>query len=257
MVRFEPDANADGTAAKYYMTLGRYFYDCMGASCNDFYTALAIPHRPGASVGTVGGISTVNGEIAVIEMNNVGETQTNAEISAFNASGLPSGINSVTIPPLGTNHTIVNKSSAQGFFAAETVGMADITPSSGAASASTFFYKLNAKGVLEYAYAAPFNASPDLVQVTEFNSFIGNKNTSEAYNSTEEAVEAQLVGRDAANQVVLTQTISIPAHGTVRSELALPVDTYGTLTLSSPVKGLVFRNYVSRPGEYVLPFNAQ
>ena len=39
MVRFTPDVKSDGTAAKYYFSLGRYYYDCIGASCNNFFTA--------------------------------------------------------------------------------------------------------------------------------------------------------------------------------------------------------------------------
>ena len=257
MAHFVPEAKTDGTAAKYYISLGRYFYDCFGATCNNFYTAFIVPFRPAATIATNGGASTIDGELSVIELNNLGETATSTDISIFAESGSSAGEHTMSVPALGTRHEIVNKVGETGFLTNDTVGAATVVPTDGAISAVSVFYKLDEKGTLQYAYSAPLVQSPGVVQMSEFNSFLEQESSSEVYNPTDETVSAQITARDADNIVVFTMDIELPARTTRRIPLALPKDTIGTLTLQSDSDALVFRNYVKRGDEYVLPFSGQ
>jgi len=254
MVRFVPQDKPDGKAAKFYMSLGRYFYDCVGASCNNFYTAFAIPHRPGTNVGTSGGVSTVNGELSIVELNNISSELASGSLSVFAADGLSAGGMSLAVPALSTEHIIVNRNGANGFLENNTLASGTVTPETGMLSATSFFYKLDSAGELQYGYAAPLMATTGIVQVSEFNSFIEQTNEVEIYNTEGESISAQITAYDANHNVVLVKDISVPAHGTVRFALDVPKDTYGTVVLQAAHSGLGLRNYVSRPGEYVLPF---
>ncbi len=60
-----------------------------------------------------------------------------------------------------------------------------------------------------------------------------------------------------ANGVVFISSITLAPKSTQRFVLTLPKDTFGTITLQSSSDALVFRNYVKRGDEYVLPFSGQ
>lgn len=257
MARFVPEDKQDGTAARYYISLGRYYYQCVGASCNDFYSAFIMPYRPSTAATVSGGVSTINGEISVIELNNTSGGDSRVLVKSYSKAGLSLGTTEVSIPGRATRHTIMNKVGEAGFLENNTVGSASTESLTSSVSAVSLFYKLNKDGVLEYAYAAPLVSAPGVVQLSEFNSFIGNKNTAELYNSTDSEISLQLSANDALNNLVLTLNITLPPKGTKRTELILPQDTYGTLTLQSSQDGVVFRNYVTREGEYVISFPGQ
>ena len=254
MARFVPNQKIDGSEAKYYISLGRYYYQCFGATCNDFYTAFIVPHRPATSIITNGGVSTVNGEISIVEMNNIGEEAANAELLAWNSSGSLAGESQEVVSPFATKHVIVNQVGETGFLAANSVGTASVQPQSGLLSAVSIFYKLSASGELEYAYSAPFVSSPAVTQLSEYNSFIGHRNHAEIYNSSDEEIQVELVANDFKNETVLTRNLVLGPKATERFELELPENTFGTIAIQTSAEGIVFRNYVSRDKEYVLPF---
>ncbi|MCB0322020.1 MAG: carboxypeptidase regulatory-like domain-containing protein [Bdellovibrionales bacterium] len=257
MAQFRPKRNKDGSEPKYYISLGRYFYDCVGASCSDFYTAFVVPNRPATDVEISGGVSTVKGEVAILEFNNAGEQLVSAELSPFVRTGALVAQSEIDIPARATRHIIINQSGEQGFFATDTVGSARVKATRGSTSAMSIFYKLSESGVLEYAYAAPLTASPGIVQISEFNSFIGNENTGEFHNTSSEPRTVQVRATDADNNEVLQLEFVLAPRATERIMFDLPKDTYGSITVQSDQGGLVFRNYVSRPGEYVLSFMGQ
>jgi hypothetical protein len=257
IARFTPDPTPDSTAVKYYISTGRYYYQCLGASCNDFYTAFVIPNRPATTVQTAGGVATNSNELSVIEFSNFTEDSSTAKLEVYSSSGASAGVETVNVPGLGTTHVIINKIGANGYLAANTLGSATAAPASGSVSAVSIFYKLNDSGELQYAYAAPFVSPEKEVQFSEFNSFIDNINSSELFNATDEERSVQISAHDAQNNLVLLQELKMAPKSTKRIELSLPKDTYGTLVVQSDAAGVVFRNYVAREGESVLSFSGQ
>lgn len=247
------------SAGGYFMTLTRYFYDCPGASCTNFLAAFNIPRRPATERLIGGGVSTVNGEIAVVELNNVSsKTANKTDVNVFGTSGSSQGKQLVEVPKLGTRHVVVNASGASGFLAANTVGASTVDAKSGAISALSIFYKLNTFGRLEYAYAAPMLESPGLVQLSQFNSFIQHTNDLEVFNTNASARKVAVNYIDFAGKSVFQVSLDIPGRGVSRlQKINLPADTYGTVTVDGDKAGIVVRNYVSRDGQYTLPFPGQ
>ena len=198
----------------------------------------------------------MNGELSVIELNNIAEETAVVDIDAFSADGANAGSQTTEVPSLGTRHSIVNQVGETGFLAQNSVGSANVHSQVGSISAVSIFYKLDDKGSLEYAYAAPFAASPGLVQVSEYNSFLDNENNAEFFNTSEQQARIQLVANDSNNVPVLAIEFVLEPGSSQRIPLGLPKDTYGTLTMQSDIEGVVFRNYVSRD-DYVLAFGGQ
>ena len=256
LARFIPDTLQNGDPAKYYLTLTRYFYDCAGASCNNFLTAFNLPYRPGTNSTIIGGVSTVNGEISVIELNNITSDDVSAGIDVYNSSGSNMGTPSVFVPALGTRHVVVNRSGDSGFLTEEQAGSAVVkAQGSGFISALSIFYKLNSFGGLEYAYASPFVDSPGTAQTSQFNSFIQHQSTTEVYNIADSSVDVDLSFIDVAGSTVFQNNFSLPAKATQRLDsISLPANTFGTVKLQANGSGIVLRNYISRDGIYTLSF---
>ena len=254
MARFKPALNSANEVVKYYISVGRYFYECVGASCNNFYTALVIPNRPATSVEIYGGISTMNNELSVVEFNNPLSGNSKITLDGYHANGVLAGVNELNVPTLSTRHALINRFGGTGILDNGEVGSAAVFAEQGMVSAISMFYQLNQFGILQYAYSAPMTGSPGLTQLSEYNSFIGNKNTAEFHNSSNSPMTVKIQANDAQNNLVFQKEFVLPAKATIRELLTLPANTYGTLRITADAQGLVFRNYVSRPGEYVLAF---
>ncbi len=256
MVKFMPASKSDGSAAKYYMSTGRYFYDCIGASCTNFYTAFVLPKRPSTDVMTSGGVSTIEGETVVLELNNnTDNSSADVDLKSYAALGATSNMRKA-IPANGTAHVTINKHNGVGLLDNNTVGGINVDAMTGSVATTSIFYKLDNKGVLEYAYAAPLAGANKTVQFSEFNSFIGNINVSELFNSTDREASVQIQARDASNNLVLNSTIIVRPFSTERVTLTLPKDTYGTIVAQSTTPGISFRNYVRR-SDYVVSFKGE
>ena len=254
MARFIPEPHSDGTAARYYVTSGRYFYDCVGAGCPNFLTAFTMPYRPPTSNELAGDVSTKDG-ISIIELNNVGQTDVQAQVGVHGASGAFAGTMTMPVPPLGTRHIIVNRVGDQGFLADNTVGAATVNSAPGYLSSLTLFYKLDKdSGRLLYGTAAPFAGSPGVAQISEFNSFIEHTNRSWLFNSSTQPLSASIDILNFTGQLIAQQQFNLPASGSQDFTLPVPADTYGTLIINSSQSGLVFRNYTSRRDEYVMTY---
>jgi uncharacterized repeat protein (TIGR01451 family) len=142
MVTFVPNNLPNGDPAKYYFTNTRYKYECFMATCTDFYTAFVVPHRPPTTKDTFGGVSTIDGEISIVELNNVTDSHVRAFLNVFNEAGNLLGIEERIVPPLGTRHVIINKVGESGFLQDNNVGSVEISTDGGYISATTFFYNL-------------------------------------------------------------------------------------------------------------------
>jgi hypothetical protein len=258
MAVFVPTALPNGKPAPYLLTLTRYFYDCPGSSCNNFLTAFNIPNRPGTEESIIGGVSTINSEISVVELNNNTRSLANTDVDVYAVSGQSLGSSDVEVPGRGTRHVIVNRVGSTGYLAENTSGAATVRALSGFVSALSIFYKLDQFGGLQYAYAVPLVGSPGQLQISQFNSFIGHQNTPELYNSGSSSATVDINYIDVSGNNVFGKTVNIPSRGTVRIEnVPLPANTFGTINVQSNKLGIVFRNYVSRPGQYTLSFGAQ
>ncbi len=251
LAQFVPSDNFQ----RYYLTLTRYFYDCPGASCNNFLTAFNIPRRPGTEAAVAGGVSTVKGEISIVELNNVGSTPASTSLNVFGESGASAGQQPVDVPPLGTRHVIVNRSGVTGFLETEQVGFSSVDATTGALSATSLFYKLNPQGVLEYGYSAPLVGSPGLAQLSQFNSFIQHRNDFEAFNTATATRTVTVNYVDFLGANVFSQSFDLAPNAARRlTSVGVPANSYGTINTTVNDSGVIVRNYVAREGIYTLPF---
>ena len=151
---------------------------------------------------------------------------------------------------------IVNNTGQSGFLASNEVGSTKVQATNGSLSALSIFYKLDpSTGALKYAYAAPLVESPGVSQLSQFNTFIAHSNRIELVNTNSVAVTAQVSFFDYTGANILNSGIvTLAAKQTKRLDTStLPKDSYGTFTVSAGA-GVVVRNYVSRSGEYTVPF---
>ena len=259
MVRFLPNASANGTAAKYYIVVARYFYECLGASCPNFHTAFVVPQRPASTVETSNSISTAKDALSIVELNNTVGTETiNTHLVMYNETGAAARDLQVPLPPLGTRHILVNQAAGEvNGLAANSVGSAVVTPGGGSVSALSMFYKLDKGGKLLYAFAAPFMKPVGVVQQSEFNSFLNQTNESEFFNPSDAAVLVAFRVLDYLNAPLSEQEFSLPAKATNRVVLGLPPDTYGTVIVQSTGNDILYRNFITKADDYTLTFGGR
>jgi len=260
LAEFSPDASSGGNPAKYYLNLTRYFYDCNGggANCTNFHTAFNIPFRPSISTETFGAAATENGEISILELINSGETPVSTDIDVFSSNGVTSGSILRGVPSRGNFNLILNRAGATGYFSDNEFGAVSVNPRDGALQALSLFYKLDSSGTIEYAYAAPFNATPGEVLIASFNSFISHQNSTQITNITNQTQNYNLVFTDSeGNELFRTARSLSPKASTRFNQIMLDENRYGTLRLESSNNAFVMRNYTSRESSYVLPFNAE
>ena len=253
MGRFVPEPLPGGDSPNYYITAARYFYDAVGAAHPDFLTAFTLPRRPGISNPIMGGVSTKNGEISIVELNNITSELVDTDLSIYSDQGVSLSDMNVEVPALATRHIIVGGIGEESILADDMVGSALATSAPGYISASTFFYKLGADDRLEYAYAAPMVGPPGDAQLSEFNSFLTHSNDGEIYNFTTEELTGTLDVLNFDGGKLFGLDFTIAPKGTIRTPLIVPQDTYGSIIIQGSSPGLVFRNYVNRE-EYTLPF---
>ncbi len=246
---FVPDTLPNGDPAQYYLTLTRYFYDCPGASCSNFLTAYNIGNRPATSNTTYGGISTVDGQLSVIELTNYDNLSASIEVDVFDEDGTRTSTTAVTLPGNATQHFVVGGS----LLPENSIGSAAVRVLSGKISAASVFYQLDSNGVLQLAYSSPFVGSPAKTQLNQFNSFISHVNPSEISNGSSNTALIQLQYFNSAGTEVLTEMFLLPAMATRRATPSLPVDNLGTIVMSADQSGVVFRSFITRPDQYSMP----
>jgi len=261
IARFIPETKSDGTENPYIIALGRYYYNCLAATCTDFYSAFIMPERPATGLGISGGISTKDGEIVVLESSNFdAEVEAAVNLSAFGQAGASAANVNIKLPLLGTRHTIVNQGpDGTGIFADDIIGSGTATSTTGMSSTVSIFYKLDEKGELEYAYGVPFAQPTANMLISQFNSFIENINEIELVNTLSEPITVTLVARDDVNNVIegTNMEITLAPRETQRITLDLPADTLGSIVAEGDKVGFSLVNFVGRAGEYKIPFRGK
>jgi len=240
-------------SVRYTVTASRYLANCFVTEnpfdCNDFLTAYVAPTKP-AKVGTVyNTVSTVGNVMSVIEMNNPSDSLVGFEVVVYNQAGAVVGELSENIAPNTTRHVVVNHLGLL-----NGVGYAAVTTGD-LVTTTTFVYSKFDGGLItpvEYGFGYPFTKVSSAVQMVEFNSFLSQKTSLELVNVATEDDIVEIVVRDANNVVVSSVNYPLAAGQMVRSELLLPPDTYGSVTVTG--KAVLARSFVSRGNEYVVPF---
>lgn len=260
LAEFSPDPGPGGNSAQYHLNLTRYFYDCggNGSSCTNFHTAFNIPFRPSTSAEVFGAAATIDGEISIVELLNSGEESVSTNIDVYSSTGaliasLPRGV-----PSRGNFNTILNRFGEVGYFSDNQSGSVSVKANNGSIQAISLFYKLDASGTLEYAYAAPFTESASEVLVTPFNSFISQKNSTQITNTSNSTQRYNLVFTDFEGRQLLNFSTPLAPKATTRlNSIDIDENRYGTIRLQSNSNHFVMRNYTSRDSSYVLPFSAE
>ena len=240
--------------AKFYFTASRYFYDCPGAprgaaDCNNFLSAFVIPDRSPIDGKTFGSVTTQDTTMSVVELNNTSAEDAYVTLDVYDAGGALKGSNGVYVPSLGTTHYIVNG------LLDEEVGHAELRTNGAYVSASTYTYVLDGSWTLLRGFATPFTDTPGVAQLSEFNSFLNQRNVYELHNVTSETVEATVEVYDYLGVLLNSFSGNIAPRSSLSSTLAVPSDTYGTLVIQGD--GVIFRNFVTKGSEYVLPFHGK
>ncbi len=249
LARFEPK-NRSGTGTPYYISLSRYFYDCPSGVCENFLTAFSLPLRDASPSSLYGGVSTVGGELSVVEVLNPKETSVAASLTTRNRESFAVLSTSRPLAPRGTLHIISSE-----VLGVNNLGTMAVDGKGQPISALSLFYKLNSFNVLEYAYAAPLVGFAGTSQISQFNSFIEQQNDVEAYNAAEEEISFDVHVVDYQKTTLCSDTgVKLAAGETTRFTLPLPSDSYGTVVVKSNKDGLILRTYVQRADSYVLTF---
>ncbi len=247
MAEFEPSRGS----SRYYIESSRYVYEGPVVVTGNFWTAYVIPNRAATGVPTIGRLSTLVNEIAIVELINAAAGKIDANFSTFDASGSALMQEGLDIDAKASRHLILTGSPLPAGFD----GSAEVSGPSESIGALTLVYRFAGNGELLFAYAPAFEEPIGTLQRTRFNSFIGQANTIELVNSTDDVVDATIRVLNFDATLLDTLDLALPARGTIRRNLEVPADTYGTVVVESlPTAKLVVRNDVSRVLEYTIPF---
>lgn len=239
---------------EYYASLTRLFYDCgKQGICNDFLTGFVVPDRPAFAGELAGDVSTIDGLISVIELNNPGELPEEVQLQVFTEHGSQAGeTTSIMVPVGATRHVVVSGN----YLEANMIGSAVVSAKNRYLRALNFFYKVDDTQRLRYAFPAPMVSSSGMVQIADFNSFIENKNSVQLFNPIDQVITGNIAVLGYDGKVLESFDLNLAPHAAIRTLLSVPKDTYGTIILNASKKGLVMRNYTSG-NEYTLTSTGQ
>ncbi len=247
--RFEPED--DG--APYAINLTRYFYNCGGgASCNSFYTAFSIPHRPATNAETVAIVSTEPNVISIAEVYNASSSPAFNTFTLYGEAGVQSDSQNFGIPARGSQHFVLGAN--DDLVAAGAPSTVQTPADRDQISAISVYYKLDSSGMLQYGYSTPFVGTTSTTQLSEFNSFISQRNTPVVSNFTNEELKINVKGLTFDNTMFLNTEITLAPNESTVVEAEFPENSYGTIVAESNKAGFVLSNKVLREGEYMLEF---
>jgi len=188
-------------------------------------------------------------DLTVIELNNPVETSANVNVKIYDLSGSLRHEQNVTLTTYQTYHLILN-----GVLNSGEVGYAVVDSGNSYLSSITSHYKKSSPEAINYGYATPFTkTAPEVVQMSEFNSFLQQANDLELANVSGNSTSVSIVILDYLGNVVQTlEYNNLLPNTSIRVPLTLPTDSYGTIIVDG--EGIVVRNYVTKPLEYVLPY---
>jgi uncharacterized membrane protein len=240
----------DDSKEEYYIETTRYFYQGLGATSDKFYTAFSLPNRPLTGAAVTGRASVIANQLGIVEMINGSGNGLNAQMQFFDADGNTASSNNLYIPQKGSAHQLINSISS---FA--NIQSAQVSGPPESIAATTVLYQLNDQGELQFAYAPPFAESQGTTQLSEFNSFIKHSNTLELDNSTDQPIKVDVRILNFDQSPLGQFEVDLDPKGSNRQQLSLPPDTYGTIIVDTgTTTGVVVRNDVGRPFQYILPF---
>jgi hypothetical protein len=243
----------DSSTQLYNVQTTRYYYDGGFTPYQNFQTAFAIPKRPTTGVGISGRISNLPNEVSVVEMVNGSDAAASVALRSFAPNGTQMANENIALAGHDAFHRVVSAAMCP----PNAVGSASVDGPREAIGAITVIYHFNSAGALDYAYAPPFIESPGSLQFTDFNTFIGHSDALEISNTSAQTISASVRVVDYANNG-FTFSVNLAAHATSTTNLPPPLDSYGTIIVDSgSAKGLVVRNDISRPGQYVIPISSR
>lgn len=250
MAEFTPSRSS----SKFYVESSRYVYEGPFVVTGNFWTAYVIPNRPATGVPTIGRLSTLSNEIAIVELINSTPNNVNAAFRAFDAGGATIMKEGFDIPGKGSRHLIITGQALLAGFN----GSAEVSGPPESLAGMTLVYRFAPSRDLLLAFAPAFIEPIGRVQRTEFNSFIGHENLLELANSLNKKVTANVQVLNFDRSLLDEFEVKLNSRATERIDLGLPADTYGTIVVDSGADdGLVVRNDVSRVSEYTLSFPGQ
>ncbi len=243
----------DNSQSEFYFEASRYFYEGVGATSRNFYTAYTIPRRPLTGAAVTARTPLRQNEISIIELINGSSNAASATVRLFGAGGVDAGNESEFIASKGSYHRILLDISGS-----STVETAEVSGPPEAIGATTLSYVFDKNGGLLYGYAQPFAESAGVIQFTEFNSFIKHRNTLELSNSLDKQLQldVKILGFDNSLLAQFGQTLLPRANASI--VLPVPADSYGTVVVNSGADvGVIPLTRVERPDQYVLSFTGR
>jgi hypothetical protein len=257
--RFVPNSNSEGYLP-YYLTVGRYFYDCPGATCDNFVTGFSVPIRRSTDLELTNIIEyNRNPKSAVIaktmlELNNNLNSSIPGKMQLFNLLGKKLGQASWNLAPyssrvmeLGTLKSVAKEKGPR----------SALSLSSQSANSTQIFYYYNNKGRLLYAFSAPpLNSSGKRI-LLQLNSQLKQTNQLMLNNVSAKNVSIQLKAINFDGTQLLTKSLTIPAKGSTTYRASLPKDKYGLFVIEADGEGIVARNIVSKGNEYAIVYNPE
>lgn len=245
---------SSSSSSMFYVESSRYVYEGLFAITGNFWTAYVIPNRAATGVPTIGRLSTLPNEIAIVELINSTANSVNAAFRAFDAGGATIMNEGFDIPGKGSRHLIITGDALLAGFN----GSAEVSGPPESLAGLTLVYRFAPSRDLLLAFAPAFIEPIGSVQRTEFNSFIGHENLLDLTNSLDKKVTANIKVLNFDRSLLDEFEVKLRARATERLDLVLPADTYGTIVVDSGADdGLVVRNDVSRVSEYTLSFPGQ
>jgi|GEM_PF-4193730 len=251
LAQFTPD----DLRAEYYFESTRYFYEGTGTQSRNFHTAFAIPNRPLTGASVTGKAASFSNErsLSVLEIINGSAAPVSATLRRFDSTGNQVENSTIPIPAKGTLHRVVASAQA----GASDNASAEISGPVESLAPTTVIYAFGAEGQLLYGYAPTFSESAGTEQFTEFNSFIGHQNSLEIYNSTDASISGVVRVLSYDNKNLFSAPFQLLSRASGRTTLALPHDTYGTIVVDAAATGLIIRNDVVSPAQYVIPLSGR
>jgi hypothetical protein len=245
------------TSSSYFIETTRYLYEGIGASSSNFYTAFTIPERPATIEPISGFAELLPNQINITETVNVNPAAGRFSFNYINSLGA-SILTSpeITLPPRSSHHSILYGSLfSEATILSDNLAISQVSSIDSPVSSISVNYIFGQNGDLLYGFAPPLMQSAGRSQITEFNSFLGQKNHLFLFNSSQLDITVLVSIFDNAGSLLTQFERKLSPRTSLKEELKLPKDQYGIILVDSGNNfGLVVRNEVERDGQFSLPF---
>ncbi len=243
--------------SSYFIETTRYLYEGTGAQSNNFYTAFTIPDRPATIEPISGFVELPPNQITITETVNVNPAPGKFSFNYLNSSGVSLlSTPELILPPRGSHHSIIYNSLLDAsVLSSDNLAISQVSSIDSPVSSISVNYVFNTHGELLYAFAPPLLQSAGKSQITEFNSFLGQKNRLFLFNSSDTEITALIsIFGHTGNSINQFQRKLAP-RTSLSEDLQLPKESYGIILVDSGNNfGLVVRNEVHKDGQFSIPF---